>query len=287
MVTDLAVAFLAGLVSCTSACVLPLLPPYVAYLGGASAGPDTGRRRLAVLGNAGLFVAGFATCFVGMGAAAGLAGAGLADYRPVLVAASGAVLLLLGIGLLAGAPWLMRERRFHVAHRLPRGPLASYVVGLAFAAGWTPCVGPILAAILVQAAGTATAVRGALLLAVYSAGLGLPFLGAAAFVGTVTALLKRIRGAYPALNVLAAGFLIAMGALTLTNRLTAMNGLLPDLAPAVRPAVLSAPAPAAPAVPSRLLGRAVPAVTVVDPSGRRLGLRSLAGRPVVVNFWAS
>lgn len=284
MVADLTVAFVAGLLSCASACVLPLLPPFVAYVGGLSTPPGTGRPRLTVLGGAGLFVAGFATCFVALGAAAGLAGAGLAAYRPVLVTASGAVLVLFGVGLLAGVPWLMREWRFHVAHRLPRGPLASYVVGVAFAAGWTPCVGPILAAILVQAASTATAVRGAVLLAAYSAGLGLPFLAAAAFVGTVTALLKRIRGAYPALNAAAAVFLIAMGALTLTGRLTAVNGLFPDLAPAVRPA---APTAHLPTVPSRLLGQPVPSVTVADTSGRRLALRGLAGRPFVVSFWAS
>src|SRR5215470_12046597 len=188
MDADLGVAFLAGLLSCASACVLPLVPAFVAYLGGVAA-PSGSARRLTALAGAGLFVAGFATVFVALGAGAALLGAGVSAYRPVLVTASGVALVALGAALVAGVPWLARERRFQVAHRLPRTPLAAYVVGLAFAAGWTPCVGPILAAILVMAGDTATAARGAALLAAYSAGLGLPFLATAAFVGPATALL--------------------------------------------------------------------------------------------------
>jgi cytochrome c-type biogenesis protein len=288
MIADLGVAFIAGLLSCASACVLPLLPAYVAYLGGLSS-PATGRRlggRLAVLASAGLFVAGFGTAFVALGAGAALVGASLAGYRSALVAASGVVLVALGGALLASLPWLAREWRFHVAHRLPRTPLASYVVGLAFALGWTPCVGPILAAILVLAASTATAVRGAALLAAYSAGLGLPFLAAAAFVTPVTALLARVRGAYPALNAAAAVVLIGMGVLTLTNRLTLLNGFFPDLTLAAQPARLSEPGHTrTPA--GGLVGRPAPAVTVADLAGRRLALRELRGRPVVINFWAT
>jgi len=223
---------------------------------------------------------------VALGAGAALVGASLAAYRPVMVTASGVVLVALGVALAAGVPWLAREWRFHVAHRLPRSPLAAYVVGVAFAAGWTPCVGPILAAILVLAANSGTAVRGAALLAAYSAGMGLPFLAAGAFVGPVTALLARIRGAYPALSAAAAVLLIAMGALTLTDRLTVLNGLLPDLALAVQPARLSEPAPSA-LPPSRLVGRPEPGVAVADATGHRLRLDALRGRPVVVNFWAT
>jgi cytochrome c-type biogenesis protein len=285
MVADLGAAFGAGLLSCASACVLPLLPAFVGYLGGVAA-PSARPGRLAVIGAAGLFVAGFATVFVALGAGAALLGAGLAAYRPALVTASGVVLVALGVTLVAGVPWLAREWRFQVAHRLPRTPLAAYVVGLAFAAGWTPCVGPILAGILVLAGDTATVGRGAALLAAYSAGLGLPFLALSAFVAPATALLARVRGAYPALNAAAAVLLIAMGALTLTNRLTALNGLFPDLGLAAAPARLSQPVPAQP-VASRLVGRPAPAVTVAGVAGSRLDMHQLRGRPVVVNFWAT
>src|SRR5215467_3306131 len=157
MIADLAIAFVAGLLSCASACVLPLLPAYLAYVGSLGQGAG-GDRRLPVLGGAGL----------------SLVGAGLAAYRPAVVTASGVLLVALGAALVVSMPWLAREWRFHVAHRLPRTPLASYLVGVAFAAGWTPCVGPVLAAILVLAANTSSAPRGAALLAAYSAGLGLP-----------------------------------------------------------------------------------------------------------------
>jgi cytochrome c-type biogenesis protein len=279
MIADLGIAFVAGLLSCASACVLPLLPAYLAYVGGLG---QAGGGRLAVLGGAGLFVAGFGTTFVALGAGAALVGASLAGYRSALVTASGAVLVVLGVALLVSVPLLAREWRFHVAHRLPRSPLASYVVGVAFAAGWTPCVGPVLAAILVLAAGTTSAGRGAALLAAYSAGLGLPFLATAAFVTPMTKLLGRVRGAYPALNAAAAVLLVGMGALTLTGRLTAVNGLFPDLAASALPARLSATA-----TTSAVAGRPAPAVTVTDVAGHRLSLRQLRGRPVVVNFWAT
>lgn len=288
MVADLGVAFLAGLLSCASACVLPLVPAFVAYLGGVAVPPGPARRgrRLAALAGAGLFVAGFATVLVALGTGAALLGASLAAYRSALVIASGVALVALGAALAAGVPWLARERRFQVAHRLPRTPLAAYVVGLAFAAGWTPCVGPILAAILLLAGDTATAARGAALLAAYSAGLGLPFLAAAAFVAPAAALLRRVRGAYRALNVAAAVLLMAMGALTLTGRLTVLNGLVPDLALAARPASLSEATPARPAA-GALPGRPAPALRVAGVAGGHLDLRDLRGRPVVVNFWAT
>jgi cytochrome c-type biogenesis protein len=286
--TDLGVAFLAGLLSCASACVLPLVPVYVAYLGGVSVSGGTvgARRRLGVVGNASLFVAGFGTAFTLLGAAAGLLGGRLGlSYRPVLVTASGALLILFGLALLVGGPWLTRERRLQVAHRLPRTPAASYAVGLAFAVGWTPCVGPILAAILVEAAQQPTAARGALLLASYSAGLGLPFIAAAAFIAPVSGLLTRLRGGHAVVTALAAALLIAMGVLTLTNRLTVVNGLFPTVGPT--PAgQLSAAAPAERGA-TALVGRPAPVVTLSALDGTRLALRRFRGAPVVVTFFAT
>src|SRR2546423_4944657 len=233
MILDLALAFLAGLLSFASTCVLPLVPAYVTYMGAATAGTDaTRRQQVKVLGNAALFVAGFATAFVALGASFGLIGADLKAYRPLLFQIAGAALVLIGIALLVlgRIPGLMGEKRFDVAHRLPRAPWASYVIGLAFAIGWTPCVGPILAAILLRAGSSGTAAQGALLLASYSAGLGLPFLIAAGMSGMLTRLLSRVRGAYAALNAVAAIFLIGMGLLIFSNRLTVFNDFFPVVA---------------------------------------------------------
>ena len=131
MIVDLALAFLAGLLSFASTCVLPLVPAYVAYMGAASNGTaTTPRPQLKVLGNAALFVAGFATAFVALGASFGLIGADLKAYRPLLLQIAGAALVLIGIALLTlgRIPGLMGEKRFDIAHRLPRAPWASYVI---------------------------------------------------------------------------------------------------------------------------------------------------------------
>src|SRR5207248_580341 len=160
MIVDLALAFLAGLLSFASTCVLPLVPAYIAYMGSAGAGTETTvGQQLKVLGKAALFVAGFATAFVALGASFGLIGADLKAYRPLLLQIAGAALVVIGIALLTlgRIPGLMGEKRFDLAHRLPRAPWASYLIGLAFAIGWTPCVGPILAALLLPAGRSGTA----------------------------------------------------------------------------------------------------------------------------------
>jgi cytochrome c-type biogenesis protein len=290
MVRDLGVAFLAGLVSCASACVLPLLPVFVAYMGGvATLTADKSSRpgsRLAMVINAMLFVAGFSTAFVGLGALAGLLGADLARYRQPLVLASGVVLVVVGVALLGGIPWLQRQWRFEFAHRIPHGPWASYLIGLAFAVGWTPCVGPILAAVLVEAANSATATRGALLLTAYSAGLGLPFIVAGVFLGPVMFVIRRFRGVYPIVNAMAAIVLIGMGVLTLTNRLTVLNSFFPDLAVPQVTANLSSPTTVL-VSPSRLIGRPVPALTLTSLDGHHTSLAALRGHPIVITFWAT
>src|SRR3981081_3538920 len=220
MILDLALAFVAGLLSFASTCVLPLVPAYIAYMGAAAAGTETTfGQKLKVLSKAALFVAGFATAFVALGASFGLIGADLKAYRPLLLQIAGAALVLIGIALLTlgRIPGLMGEKRFDIAHRLPRAPWASYVIGLAFAIGWTPCVGPILAAILLRAGGTGTAAQGALLLAVYSMGLGLPFLIAAGLSGMLSRLLARVRGAYAVPHAAPPIFLVRMGGALLSH----------------------------------------------------------------------
>jgi cytochrome c-type biogenesis protein len=291
MILDLALAFVAGLLSFASTCVLPLVPAYVAYMGAAAAGTETTvAQQLKVLGKAALFVAGFATAFVALGASFGLIGADLTAYRPLLLQIAGAALVFIGIALLTlgRIPGLMGEKRFHIAHRLPRAPWASYVIGLAFAIGWTPCVGPILAAILLRAGSSGTAAQGALLLAVYSAGLGLPFLIAAGLSGVLSRLLARVRGAYAVLNAVAAIFLIGMGVLIFSNRLTVFNDYFPVMTlttPFDSHFESNNPTPA-PHGPVQA-GKPAPDFTLKDIDGHPVALSALRGKPVLINFWAT
>src|SRR5260370_32658715 len=291
MIVDLALVFLAGLLSFASTCVLPLVPAYVAYMGAAAAGTETSmRQQLKVLGNAALVVAGFATAVVALGALFGLIGADLKAYRPLLLQIAGAALVLIGIALLTlgRIPGLMGEKRFDIAHRLPRAPLASYVIGLAFAIGWTPCVGPILAAILLRAGGSGTAAQVALLLAVYSAGLGLPFLIAAGLSGMLRRLLAPVRGAYAVLNAVAAVFLIGMGVLIFSNRFTVFNDFFPVVAVTTPfdshfESNIPTPAPHGPIQ----VGKPAPDFILTDVDGRYYSLSALKGKPLLINFWAT
>src|SRR2546422_7467742 len=292
MIVHVALAFLAGLLSFASTCVLPLVPAYVAYMGAAATGATmTVRQHLGVLGNAALFVAGFASAFVALGASFGLIGADLKAYRPLLLQVSGVALVLIGIALLTlgRIPGLMGEKRFDIAHRLPRAPWASYVIGLAFAIGWTPCVGPILAAILLRAGSSGTAAQGALLLAVYSAGLGLPFLIAARLSGLLSRLLAPVRGAHAVPNAVAAVFLIGMGILIFSNRLTVFNDFFPVVAVTTPwDSHFQSDEGTLPATHGPVqVGEPAPAFTLTDIDGRRVSLSQLKGKPVLINFWAT
>ena len=292
MILDSALAFLAGLLSFASTCVLPLVPAYVAYMGAAASGSEmTVRQQLRVVGNAGLFVAGFATAFVALGASFGLIGADLKAYRPLLLQIAGLALVVIGIALLTlgRIPGLMSEKRFDIAHRLPRAPWASYVIGLAFAIGWTPCVGPILAAILLRAGSSGTAAQGAALLAFYSAGLGLPFLIAAGLSGMLTRLLARVRGAYATLNTVAAVFLIGMGVLIFSNRLTIFNDFFPVVAVTTPfDSHFQSTDPSLPATRGTVqLGKPAPAFALKDLDGSPVSLSGLKGHPTLITFWAT
>ncbi|WP_371347466.1 cytochrome c biogenesis CcdA family protein [Ancylobacter sp. IITR112] len=176
-------AFAAGLLSFASPCVLPLVPAYLGFLGGAGRGLGDGqatRGRLVRLSFA--FVAGFSSVFILLGATASQLGQWLALQAPVLTVAAGALLVLFGLhflGLLR-VPLLYRRLAPDVA-RAPAGLVGAYLVGLAFGFGWSPCVGPILSMILIIAGTEDSLARGMLLLGAYAAGIGLPFIAAAAF----------------------------------------------------------------------------------------------------------
>jgi cytochrome c-type biogenesis protein len=191
-------ALIAGLVSFLSPCVLPLVPPYLVYLAGTSLErfadrePEPRVRRETVLA-ACLFVLGFSTVFVALGASASAVGALIRAYSGPLATIAGVIIIIMGLHFLGltRIAWLYRQKRMEVAK--PVGLWGAYVMGLAFAFGWTPCIGPILAAILAVAAAEQTVTRGASLLAVYSLGLGIPFVIAAFAIEPFAAFLARFR----------------------------------------------------------------------------------------------
>ena len=199
MIKDVSIpaALIAGLVSFLSPCVLPLVPPYIVYLTGAtiehlgSKAEATSKR--AVMLSAALFVLGFSTVFVLLGASASLIGGLIRAWSAQLSILAGIVIIVMGLHFLGltRIGLLMREGRLPIPK--PVGLWGAYVMGLAFAFGWTPCIGPILAAILSIAAAQATVAKGAGLLAVYSAGLGIPFLIAAFMVERFSAVFARMK----------------------------------------------------------------------------------------------
>lgn len=218
-----AMAFFAGTVSFLSPCVMPLIPGYLSYVSGVSLHESHGAAlggSARVLGQSLLFVLGFTVVFVALGATASTIGAALAAYRPVLNRLSGVFIVAMGLSL-AGAlqlPMLARERRFDPGDRAP-GVLRAAGVGAALAFAWIPCVGPILASILLYAGTVGTVKTGALLLLLYALGLGAPFiLTGLAFTRAVRAL--RLVRRYSGLIERASGVaLIGVGVLLLANKM--------------------------------------------------------------------
>lgn len=219
-----ALAFVAGLISFTSPCCLPLMPGYVSYVSGvASSTPSVTSGTVAIRSRtmlaAGLFVTGFAMTFTLMGAAASELGPLILRNRVVLGRVAGVFVIVMGlatIGLLR-VPFLYRERRFDLS-RIRPGPAGALPLGMAFAIGWTPCIGPVLAGILTAAATVEGAWRGAALLFVYSLGLGVPFLLLAFGVAKTGRLFGWLRRHGRAIEVLGGSILVLMGVLMITGR---------------------------------------------------------------------
>ncbi|MER9341610.1 cytochrome c biogenesis protein CcdA [Mesorhizobium sp. M0601] len=215
-------AFVAGIVSFLSPCVLPLVPGYVSYV--ASRTPMGGSARLSAAALSLCFVLGFSTVFIVLGASATALGRLLLRHRIELNLAGGAIVILFGLFLtgLLRPSWMMREARFHAD--MPGGKATSaYVLGLAFAFGWTPCIGPILGAILTVGAASATVAEGVTLLAVYSLGLGLPFLLAALFTDSLARRLKAMRRTGSMLQFAAGGIMVVMGLAMVTGRMSTFS----------------------------------------------------------------
>ncbi len=237
---SIAAAFLAGLVSFISPCVLPLVPGYLSFISGVNVSqfreggaPRDLVRRVALTSLA--FVLGFSTVFVTLGAAATYVGSLLQEYKRAFGMVGGIVIIVLGLHT-AGViriGWLLSEKRASVTSR-PLGLLGAYVVGLAFAFGWTPCIGPILGAILLYASQQETVTQGVVLLAAYSAGLGIPFLLSALAVNWFFKASAGLRRSMRVVEVVSGVLLVGIGLLLVTNRLTIIaqyfSRLFPGLA---------------------------------------------------------
>jgi cytochrome c-type biogenesis protein len=227
------VAFVAGVLSFLSPCVLPLVPSYIGFLTGMTL-PEIGSRRRAALLHALLFVLGFSLVFILLGATATALGRALGYYQVWLQRAGGVLIILFGLlclGVLRVRP-LLSEHRMQLEQK-PLGYLGSAVVGMAFAAGWTPCIGPVLGGILGLAASSADVTRGMLLLAVYSAGLALPFLLAAIAVESFLGWFQRFRRFLPWVMRLSGVLLILVGGLLVTGQFTRLAGWLQGLTPEI------------------------------------------------------
>jgi cytochrome c-type biogenesis protein len=224
-------AFVAGLVSFLSPCVLPLVPSYITFVTGMTLdeltahGRHAARRRAAL--HALLFVLGFTLVFVALGATATALGATMRRALPLLQQIGGIVIAAFGLSLLGvlRLPSLMRERRMHLASK-PAGAVGSVVVGVAFGAGWTPCIGPVLATILLYAGMEATMTRGMLLLVAYSLGLGIPFLVAAAGFNWYLASARRVTRWMRPLELGSGALLVVMGVLLFTGHFATLASFL-------------------------------------------------------------
>lgn len=227
-----AIAFGAGLASFLSPCVLPLIPSYITFITGMSLDDVQRARRIALI-HALLFVLGFSLIFLALGASATLLGRLLITYRVWISRVGGLLVLVFGLYLLGvfnlGA--FARERRFHITDK-PLGYLGTVVVGIAFGAGWTPCIGPILGSILTYAATQEDVSRGVVLLGAYSLGLAVPFVIAAVAVESFLTAFQAIRRHMVWVTRVSGAVLVLVACLMITDYLTVLTGVLQGWTPA-------------------------------------------------------
>lgn len=239
-VTIIGAAF-AGVLSFISPCVLPLVPPYLGFLAGVSleqlsgTDDDRGVATRRVFFSALFFVLGFSTVFVLLGATASYLGQFIRGYLDLFSYIAGAAIIVMGLHFLGvfRIGLLYREARVHV-QRKPAGPLGGYLIGLAFGFGWTPCVGPILAAILFVAGAKDSVAQGALLLSAYAIGLGIPFLVAALFAGPFLKFMKRFRKHMGLVEKTMGGVLVLTGVMFLTGQMAVMSYWLLETFPVLQ-----------------------------------------------------
>lgn len=223
---SLLAAFAAGFLSFISPCVLPLIPGYISFVSGVSvdemradAPPATSRLQVFITSLA--FVLGFSLVFIALGASATAIGKFIFAKLPLLSKIAGAVLIVFGLHTMGvfRLAFLETEKRVH-AQRKPAGPLGALLVGVAFAFGWTPCIGPILGGILAIAGSRNSVGEGVTLLAVYSLGLGIPFLLTSLAINQFFGAAKKIRKYYHAIELTSGALLVAIGLLIMTGQLT-------------------------------------------------------------------
>ena len=230
----LGVAALAGVLSFLSPCVLPIVPPYLAFMAGAAAGGSEQPGSLRLLRAAAFFVLGLSTVFLLLGLAASALGRLFLTHQREMAFAAGVVVVIFGLhflGLLR-IPLLAREARFEAAAATGTA-LGAYVFGLAFAFGWTPCIGPVLGAILALAAQGGSAGRGLLLMGAYAVGLGVPFLLTALFLDRATSLMGRMRRNMGMVERVTGALLVAVGLMMLTGGFSGLSYWLLDTFPAL------------------------------------------------------
>ena len=225
------VALLAGLLSFLSPCVLPLVPSYLGFVTGMNAAEMADRRRVAMIQST-LFVLGFTTIFLLLGAGATAIGAALATHKALVGRVGGVLIIFFGLvsmGVIK-IPALQMEARVHLQEK-PLGVLGAFLVGMAFGAGWTPCLGPILGAILTLASTSETVGRGMLLLGAYSAGLAIPFLVAAWAVESFFGWFQKFRTYLPWVQRISGALLVLVGILLVSGKFTELAAFLNSVTP--------------------------------------------------------
>lgn len=227
-------AFLAGLLSFLSPCVLPILPSYVSFITGVSfekltSGEDKKRVRLLTITNSLAFVLGFSAVFISLGASSSLIGQLLYKYQDLIRIAGGILVIIFGLfisGIIKLTP-LLKEKRFHL-HGRPAGYLGTFLIGMTFAAAWTPCIGPILGTILVYAAAEGSTLYGLKLLSFYSLGLALPFFLSSLAINTFFSYSKVLYRFMRVIMLLSGLLLIIFGIMLLSNKVRELSILFPD-----------------------------------------------------------
>jgi cytochrome c-type biogenesis protein len=228
-------AFLAGVLSFLSPCVLPLVPSYVSFITGISfedlrEGADRKKIHFLTITNSLAFIAGFSTVFIALGASSSAVGKFFFEYQDWIRIIGGILVIFFGLFVsgIIRLDFLTRERKFHMTGK-PAGYIGSFFVGMTFAAAWTPCIGPILGTILLYASSQGSAGYGFKLLAVYSLGLALPFFLSSLMFNTFLSYATRIRKYMRVIMISSGALLIAFGILLLTNNVRVLTSFFPDL----------------------------------------------------------
>lgn len=228
-------AFFAGVLSFLSPCVLPLVPAYVSFITGASLDElrhTTGISKIIsrTMPNTIAFVLGFSTIFVSLGASSSLIGSLLLEYQDYLRIGGGILTIIFGL-FIAGflkLDFLMKDKRFHI-NKGPAGYLGAFFIGMSFAAGWTPCIGPILGAILIYASSQASAIYGLKLLAVYSLGLAIPFILSTLAINVFFTYTRKVHKFMRVIMIISGLILIIFGIMLLTDRIGQLAALFPNI----------------------------------------------------------